>query len=153
MKKILAIVATLFCVTGMIFAEDQDEYLKQQELIANNKTITIVPKDQHQDGIKTAKVQIEYTPSTHEVHIYYDCLAVSYDQGAAMNTILECLKDFQDQNMQYESYRYMRKDSVKYYNDERKLKWARYHSWVEFKPRTLDESISDYIKQQQTKTN
>ncbi|MBQ3965751.1 MAG: hypothetical protein II684_02830 [Treponema sp.] len=151
MKKILAITMALFCAAGMVFADDVDDYLKQQEV--NNKTITIVPKDQHQDGVKTAKVQLEYTPSTHEVHIYYDCLAVSYDQGAAMNTILECLKDFQDQNMQYESYRYMRKDSVKYYNDERKLKWARYHSWVEFKPRTLDDSIKDYIMQQQNKAN
>ncbi len=146
MKKILAITMALFCAAGMVFADEVDEYLKQQE--ANNKTITIVPKDQHQDGVKTAKVQLEYTPSTHEVHIYYDCLAVSYDQGSAMNTILECLKDFQDQNLQYESYRYMRKDSVKYYNDDRKLKWARYHSWVEFKPRTLDDSIKDYIMQQ-----
>jgi len=146
MKKILAITMALFCAAGMIFADEVDEYLKQQE--ANNKTITIVPKDQHQDGVKTAKVQLEYTPSTHEVHIYYDCLAVSYDQGSAMNTILECLKDFQDQNLQYESYRYMRKDSVKYYNDDRKLKWARYHSWVEFKPRTLDDGIKDYIMQQ-----
>ncbi len=151
MKKILAITMALFCAAGVVFADDVDDYLKQQEV--NNKTITIVPKDQHQDGVKTAKVQLEYTPSTHEVHIYYDCLAVSYDQGAAMNTILECLKDFQDQNMQYESYRYMRKDSVKYYNDERKLKWARYHSWVEFKPRTLDDSIKDYIMQQQNKAN
>ena len=151
MKKILAITMALFCAAGMVFADDVDDYLKQQEV--NNKTITIVPKDQHQDGVKTAKVQLEYTPSTHEVHIYYDCLAVSYDQGAAMNTILECLKDFQDQNMQYESYRYMRKDSVKYYNDERKIKWARYHSWVEFKPRTLDDSIKDYIMQQQNKAN
>ncbi|MBQ6780326.1 MAG: hypothetical protein IJP62_03735 [Treponema sp.] len=137
MKKILAILTALFCVAGAAFADEIDDILKQQEAIDNNKTITITPKDQHQDGIKTAKVQIEYTPSTHEVHIYYDCLAVSYDQGAAMNTILECLKDFQEENM-YESYRYLRKDSVKYYNDARKLKWARYHSYVEFKPRTLN---------------
>ena len=137
MKKILAILVALFCVSGAVFADEIDDILKQQELEQNNKTITITPADQHQDGIKTAKVTMDYTPSTHEVHIYYECLAVSYDQGAAMNTILECLKDFQIEN-NYESYRYLRKDSVKYYNDERKLKWARYHSWVEFKPRTLN---------------
>lgn len=147
MKKIIAAVAALFCVTGILFADEMDDYLRQQDLIENNKTVTIVPKDQHQNGVKTAKVSMDYTPSTHEVHIYYDVLAVSYDQGKAMNTILECLRDFQNDNMQYESYRYLRKDSVKYYTDDRKLKWVRYHSWVEFKPRTLDDSITDYLKQ------
>lgn len=147
MKKIIAIVAALFCVTGAVFADEMDDYLKQQELIENNKTITITPKDQHQDGVKTAKVTIDYTPSTNEVHIYYDVLAVAYDQGSAMNTILECLRDFQNDNLQYESYRYLRKDSVKYYNDDRKLKWARYHSWVEFKPRTLDSEFGNYFTQ------
>lgn len=149
MKKIIAVVAALFCVTGAMFADETEDYLKQQELIENNKTVTITPKDQHLDGVKTAKVTIDYTPSTHEVHIYYDVLAVEYDQGKAMNTILECLRDFKSEyDWQYESYRYLRKDSVKYYNDDRKLKWARYHSWVEFKPRTLDGSFADYRKQQ-----
>ena len=134
MKKIFAIIAALFCVSGLLYSSEADELNDKKP---DNRTITIIPQDQHQDGVKSAKVTMEYTPSTYEVHIYYECLAVSYDQGAAMDTIRECLKDFQLDNG-FESYYYMRKDSVKYYNDEKKLKWAKYHSYVAFKPGTLN---------------
>ena len=77
------------------------------------------------------KVWLEYTPITDEVRAYYTVLAVSFDQGEAMNTVLECLRDFQVQN-QYLKYKYLRKDSVKYSKDDNNMRWATYSSQVKF---------------------
>lgn len=127
MKKIFALIAALLCFTGYAFSDEVSDLLKEPE---DTMTRTIVPEDQHVTN-KTAKVELEYTPLTDEVHIYYTCMAVSYDQGEAMNSVLACLQDFQKQN-QYYSYKYLRKDSVKYFKDDKKLKWATYSSYVKF---------------------
>lgn len=127
MKKIFALIAALLCFTGYAFSDEVSDLLKEPE---DTKTRTIVPEDQHVTN-KTANVQIEYTPFTDEVHIYYTCMSVSYDQGEAMNSILACLQDFQKEN-QYYSYKYLRKDSVKYFKDDKNLKWATYSSFVKF---------------------
>lgn len=127
MKKFLAILAALFCFSSFSFADEVSDLLKEPE---DTKTRTIFPEDQHTTN-KTAKVQIEYTPSVDEVRIYYTVFATSYDQNEAADSIRECLKDFQDAN-QYFSYKYMRKDSVRYIKDEKGLKWAVYQSYVKF---------------------
>lgn len=127
MKKIFALLTALFCFTGFAFSDEASDLLKEPE---DTMTRTIVPEDQHVTN-KTAKVQIEYTPFTDEVTVYYTCMAVSYDQGEAMNSVLACLQDFQKQN-QYYSYKYLRKDSVKYFKDDKNLKWATYSSFVKF---------------------
>lgn len=127
MKKIFALIAALLCFTGYAFSDEVSDLLKEPE---DTMTRTIVPEDQHVTN-KTAKVELEYTPLTDEVHIYYTCMAVSYDQGEAMNSVLACLQDFQKQN-QYYSYKYLRKDSVKYFKDDKNLKWATYSSYVKF---------------------
>lgn len=127
MKKFFALFATLICFTGFAFSDEVSDLLKAPE---DTMTRTIVPEDQHVTN-KTAKVELEYTPLTDEVHIYYTCMAVSYDQGEAMNSVLACLQDFQKQN-QYYSYKYLRKDSVKYFKDDKNLKWATYSSYVKF---------------------
>ncbi len=127
MKKLFAVLAALLCVSAFAVAEEHDaaDLLKEPQ---DTKTRTIVPEDQHVTN-KTASVSIDYTPAYDEVHIYYKVMAVSFDQGEAMNTILECLKDFQKQN-QYYGYTYLRKDSVKYPKDEKNIKWAVYESYV-----------------------
>lgn len=127
MKKFLALIAALMCFAGYAFSDEVSDLLKEPE---DTMTRTIVPEDQHVTN-KTAKVQLEYTPYVDEVHIYYTCMAVSYDQGEAMNSVLACLQDFQKQN-QYYSYKYLRKDSVKYFKDDKNLKWATYSSYVKF---------------------
>ncbi len=127
MKKFFALIAALICFTGYAFSDEVSDLLKAPE---DTMTRTIVPEDQHVTN-KTAKVELEYTPLTDEVHIYYTCMAVSYDQGEAMNSVLACLQDFQKQN-QYYSYKYLRKDSVKYFKDDKNLKWATYSSYVKF---------------------
>jgi hypothetical protein len=128
MKKFFSIMVASFCLLGAAFAEDVGDLFKGPE---NKTTITIVPEDQHAPSKGLAKVQIDYTPYTDEAVIYFTIMAVSYDQGEAMNTVLECLHDFQEQN-QYYSYKYLRKDSVKYFKDDKGIKWARYESHVKF---------------------
>ena len=127
MKKIFVLIAALICFSGYAFSDEVSDLLKAPE---DTITRTIIPEDQHVTN-KTAKVQLEYTALTDEVHIYYTCMAVSYDQGEAMNSILACLQDFQKQN-QYFSYKYLKKDSVKYFKDDKNLKWATYSSYVKF---------------------
>ncbi|MDY2844021.1 MAG: hypothetical protein SOT81_08580 [Treponema sp.] len=127
MKKIFAVIAALMCFSGYAFSDEVEDLLKQPQ---DTLTRTITPEEQHVTN-KTAKVQIEYTPLTDEVHIYYTCMAVSYDQGEAMNSVLACLQDFQKQN-QYYSYKYLKRDSIKYFKDEKNLKWATYSSYVKF---------------------
>lgn len=127
MKKFLAVAAVLFCFAGFAFADEVSDLMKDPQ---DTKTRIIVPEDQHTTN-KTAKVEIHYTPYVDEVYIYYTCMSVSYDPGEAMNTILACLKDFEEQN-QYMSYKYIRKDSVRYFKDDNNLKWATYSSQVKF---------------------
>ncbi len=129
MKKLFALAAALFCITGFVFADEIDDLIKEPK----DPTIveTIVPEDQHVTN-KTAKVYLEHTPLTGEVRLYYTCHAVAFDQGEAMNTALAVLKDFQEQNGYYH-YKYMKRDSVKYYKDEKTgFKWAQYFSYVKF---------------------
>ena len=130
MKKFIAVVAALFCFAGFTFAEEDLSELQKDPNYVDLSTRVIIPENQHTTN-KTATVQIEYTPLTDEAHIYYQCLSVSFDQGEAMNTVLACLQDFQKGN-QYYSYKYLRKDSVKYYKDDKNMKYAQYHSYVKF---------------------
>lgn len=127
MKKLFAIIAALFCVMGVSFADEAADLLKPKE---DTLTRIITPADQHTTS-KTASVKIEYTPYTDEAKIYYTVISVSYDQGDAMNTCLECLRDFQVQNGYYK-YSYQRKDKVRYFKDENNIKWAEHVQWVKF---------------------
>ncbi|WP_191013511.1 hypothetical protein [Treponema zioleckii] len=127
MKKLFAVLTALLCVMSFAVAEEAEDLTKAP---TDTKTRTIVPEDQHVTN-KTASVYLDYTPSTDEVRIYYKVMAVSYDEGEAMNTVLECLKDFQVQN-QYYGYKYLRRDSKKYVKDEKNIRWAIYESHVKF---------------------
>ena len=129
MKKFFAVLTALFCFAGFTFAEDLEELQKDPNFV-DTTTRLVIPEDQHTTN-KSASVKIEYTPLTDEVHIYYTCLTVSFDQGEAMNTVLACLQDFQKEN-QYYGYKYLRKDSVRYAKDDKNMKWATYHSYVKF---------------------
>ncbi|MBQ7881494.1 MAG: hypothetical protein IJ312_02135 [Treponema sp.] len=128
MKKNIFLMLILCSLSGLLFADEVENLLKEP---VGNETMVIVPAEQHVTN-KTAKVKIEYTPLTDEVRVYYTCHAVGYDQGEAMNTVLAVLKDFKEQN-EYYSYKYLRRDSVKYYKDENTgFKWAMYQSHVKF---------------------
>ncbi len=129
MKKIFAFVAAVFCLSAVAFADDIDDLLKPEP---SNITETIIPEDQHVTN-KTAKVELQYTPLTDEVRLFYTCHAVAFDQGDAMNTAIDVLKDFEAQHDEYYGYKYLKRDSVKYYKDEKTgFKWAMYQSFVKF---------------------
>ncbi len=129
MKKIFAFVAAVFCLSAVAFADDIDDLLKPEP---SNITETIIPEDQHVTN-KTAKVELQYTPLTDEVRLFYTCHAVAFDQGDAMNTAINVLNDFQAQHDEYYGYKYLKRDSVKYYKDEKTgFKWAMYQSFVKF---------------------
>ncbi len=129
MKKIFAFVAAVFCLSAVAFADDIDDLLKPEP---SNITETIIPEDQHVTN-KTAKVELQYTPLTDEVRLFYTCHAVAFDQGEAMNTAIDVLKDFEAQHDEYYGYKYLKRDSVKYYKDEKTgFKWAMYQSFVKF---------------------
>lgn len=131
MKKI-AIAVCMILGASVLFAQTSKEYTPETSL--NNKgydektTRIIVPKDQHLRD-ESASVRIEYTPMYDEVRIYYTCMYVSYDKGDAMNTVLECLRDFMKEN-QYYHYTYLQRDREKYFKDERGYSNAQYMSYV-----------------------
>jgi len=127
MKKFMAIATIILCFVGGSVAFAEEDLLKQPQ---DSLTRTIVPEEQHVSR-KTAKVSLDYTPLTDEVVAYYTDLAVSYDRGEAMNSIIECLVDFQKQNG-YLSYKYLRSEKVKYFKDDKGLKWARHEQRVKF---------------------
>ncbi len=129
MKKIFAFVVAVFCLSVVAFADDIDDLLKPEP---SNITETIIPEDQHVTN-KTAKVELQYTPLTDEVRLFYTCHAVAFDQGEAMNTAIAVLDDFKEQHDEYYGYKYLKRDSVKYYKDEKTgFKWAMYQSYVKF---------------------
>lgn len=132
MKKFLAIVAAMFCVMGVAFADEVSDLLK--EPYADSSTKILTPSNMHEDlhpTTKTANIRIEYTPMTDEVRIFYSCLAVSFDQGEAMNTTAACLDDFAEEN-QYKHYKYMRSHKIRYYKDEKGLKMGEYSAYLIF---------------------
>ncbi|MBP5283621.1 MAG: hypothetical protein J6Y93_03035 [Treponema sp.] len=135
MKRLLAVVAAVFCFMGAVFADETSDAFDIIKPEPSKETVKIVPENQYPELHPTSKsscqVYMEYTPLTNEVHIYYTCNMAAYDQGEAMNTVMAILKDFQKENGYY-SYRYMRKDSVKYFRDEANIKKATYSSYLVF---------------------
>ena len=128
MKKFSTIFVALFCLAGFSFADEIEELTKDKTDLM--KTQRISPEDQHTTN-RTAKVYIDYTPLTDEAHLYYECMAVSFDQGDAQDTAIACLQDFQKQ-YQYFGYKVLRKPDIKYRPDDKRIKWATYHTYVQF---------------------
>lgn len=136
MKKLLITLLTFITISFGIFAQGvsgngsdggyDPEVFEEEKL----KTEVIIPKEQHVYD-NTASVKIEYMPMYDEVRIYYECMYVTYDRGEAMNTVLECLADFQTEH-KYSSYRYLRDDKEKYFKDDRGRRKTQYISYVKF---------------------
>lgn len=141
MKKILVILACLLGLSSFITAQEnlptnQSSTIGVPEISAEEfdeaktKTEIIVPTNQHTTD-QNASVKIEYLPMYDEVRIYYDCLYVSYDRGEAMNTVIQCLADFQQEHKYY-SYRYLRNDKERFFKDDKGRRKAQYMSYVKF---------------------
>lgn len=140
MKKGLIFVALLSVFASFGFAQAYDDLnafqAEKQFEEDKAKTIAIVPEEQHLFD-KNGSVKIEYNPAYDEVRIYYETLYVTYDRAEAMNTVLACLLDFQN-NMDlhsgksYYHYKYLKDDKERFFKDDRGQRKAQYISYVKF---------------------
>ncbi|MBP5568105.1 MAG: hypothetical protein J6X54_02665 [Treponema sp.] len=134
MKRRIIFLSCLAVMCAALFGQNvprsdngkTDEEIESQKL----KTEVIIPKDQHLYD-ETASVKIEYMPLYDEVRIYYECMYVTYERGEAMNTILECLADFQKEHKYY-NYRYLTDDRERFFKDDNGRRKAMLISYVKF---------------------
>jgi hypothetical protein len=115
-------------ITGRGATEDYGD----AELFEANKTKTevIIPKEIHSSD-STASVRIEYQPIHDEVRIYYECMNVTYDEGQAMNAVLECLNDFRIEK-DYNRYYNLRDPKTSFKKDDKGRRKAIYMRYVKF---------------------
>lgn len=134
MKKILISLTVALAVCLALFAQEipqSDAKPSTEEFdTQSTKTEVIIPKEMHLSN-ETGTVRIEYQPIYDQVRIYYECMYVTYDRGEAMNTVLECLADFQKDH-KYFSYRYLSNDRERFYKDDKGRRKAQYISYVKF---------------------
>lgn len=136
-KKILVILG-LAAVCFSLFAQSESSKIPSsndgipaaQYDAMEKKTEVIIPKEQHLKD-ETANVKIEYMPLYDEVRIYYESMYVTYDRSEAMETIIQCLDDFQREH-KYFSYKYLRDDKERFFKDEKGRRKAQYISTVKF---------------------
>ena len=132
MKKHLLSISFLAVICLALFAQEipGGDNTKTEEEMETQKLVTevIIPKDQHLYD-ETASVKIEYMPLYDEVRIYYECMYVTYDRGEAMNTVLECLADFQKEH-KYFDYRYLSNDRERFFKDDNGRRKAMFISHV-----------------------
>ncbi|MBQ1627806.1 MAG: hypothetical protein II098_01440 [Treponema sp.] len=132
MKKLVAVIFSLFVALGGAFAQSQVSALPEDEIKVDLSVKEYTPENQHLDkDDRTGKVRIKYVPMVDEVRIYYTTMYETYDNGKAMNTVLGCLEDFLKENKYYH-YKYMEKDRERYFKDSRGIRWAEYSSHVKF---------------------
>ena len=134
MKKLLIVFLAFITIGFSMFAQGvsgkESNYDAETFETEKTKTQVIVPKEQHIVD-QTANVKLEYMPMYDEVRIYYECMYVTYDRGEAMNTVMECLLDFQKEH-KYSGYKYLKDDREKYFKDDRNRRKAQYISYVKF---------------------
>lgn len=131
MKRIVFFV----CFIGVafsLFAQSKESALPEDQIIVDLSKKEIVPENQHIDpNDKTGKIKIEYMPMIDEARIYYTCMLNLYDQWYAMTAISGCIEDFRAEN-NYFDFKYLEKDSERYFRDKRGIKWVRYVAHVKF---------------------
>ncbi|MCI5523237.1 MAG: hypothetical protein MR449_03780 [Spirochaetia bacterium] len=134
MKKILVLAAALF-IFGTVFAQTaSDATVEALDSYQDTATQIIKIEDKYaylHEKAKSVNIELEYTPLTGEVRLYYTCMAASFDQGEAMNTSIAVYEDFALEN-KYKHYTYKAKDKVKYFKDDRGMRMATYVSQVIF---------------------
>ena len=134
MKKLLIVFLAFITFGFSMFAQGvsgrDSNYDAETFETEKTKTQVIVPKEQHIVD-QTANVKLEYMPMYDEVRVYYECMYVTYDRGEAMNTVMECLLDFQKEH-KYSGYKYLKDDKEKYFKDDRNRRKAQYISYVKF---------------------
>ena len=143
MKKILTLFAVFSVLMCSVFAEtvgdnpdDPFERDKWEKEKLTTQVFNIALKDSYEElGLKeseidkNATIKAEYMPMHDEIRIYYDTLYVTFDKGEAMNAVMAYVQKFVKDNKYYQ-YKYMEKDKVKPYKDDRKQRKAMYSSHI-----------------------
>lgn len=131
MKKLIAFCTIALIAVGAVFAQTSQESDQKVDI----STVVRQLEDSYADFHPTAsrvELDLEYTPLTGEVIINYTCMAASFDQGEAMNTIDAILEDFSNENQFTRKPSFVRKDRTRYYKDERGLRMASYRRCVRY---------------------
>ncbi|MBQ1833395.1 MAG: hypothetical protein II563_07860 [Treponema sp.] len=131
MKKLIALCTIALIAVGAVFAQTSQESDQKVDI----STVVRQLEDSYADFHPTAsrvELDLEYTPLTGEVIINYTCMAASFDQGEAMNTIDAILEDFSNENQFTRKPSFVRKDRTRYYKDERGLRMASYRRCVRY---------------------
>ena len=131
MKKLIALCTIALIAVGAVFAQASQESEQKVDI----STVVRQLEDSYADFHPTAsrvELDLEYTPLTGEVIINYTCMAASFDQGEAMNTIDAILEDFSNENQFTRKPSFVRKDRTRYYKDERGLRMASYRRCVRY---------------------
>lgn len=138
MKKIVSIfaIAALFglVTAGVAIAQSSDSPFTIDEDTVDISTQIIKVEDKYADQHPSAKnvsIELEYTPLTGEVRLFYTCTQASYDQGEAMNTAIAVYEDFASE-YKYRKYTYKAKDKTKNFKDGRNIRMTTYISNVIF---------------------
>ena len=133
MKKIFVLLTVALFAVGAAFAQTSTEDAANPPVDISTQVRQI--EDVYADFHPTAKsvsIDLEYTPLTGEVIINYTCMAASFDQGEAMNTIDAILEEFGIENQFTRKPTFVRKDRIRYYKDGRDLRMATYRRCVRY---------------------
>ncbi len=145
MKKMFALFsAALLVIGGFAFAQDAEPEAQPNNDVpragvsvdySDRETQYITIEDKFSEfhpKARTVTLEMEYTPMTGEVIVYYTCMNASFDQGEAMNTIDAVLEEFALENKFRNKPLTIKKDRSKYFKDGRNIKMATYRRWVKF---------------------
>lgn len=133
MKKLIALCTMALLVVGSIVAQTSAREAANPPVDISTTVRQIEDKySAYHPTAANVELDLEYTPLTGEVIINYTCMAASFDQGEAMNTIDAILEDFSDENQFTRKPSFVRKDRTRYYKDERGLRMASYRRCVRY---------------------
>jgi hypothetical protein len=133
MKKIFAFCAIALLAVGAVFAQSSAEEAANPPVDISTQVRQI--EDVYAEFHPTAKsvtIDLEYTPLTGEVILNYTCMAASFDQGEAMNTVDAVLEEFGIENQFTRKPTFVRKDRIRYYKDGRDIRMATYRRCVRY---------------------
>ncbi len=138
MKKILALCAVALLAIGSVAAQSSENSSAStasvEEQYVDISTSFQQIEDKYAEFHPTAKhvsITLEYTPLTGEVVVYYSCIAASYDQGEAIDTIDAVLTDFAREHKFTTRAKQFKKDKTTY-SKEGQIKMAKHRRWVRF---------------------
>ncbi|HAK68148.1 MAG TPA: hypothetical protein DEO40_02405 [Treponema sp.] len=136
MKKILSFLAAALLSVGIAAAQVSASDPKEA---ANPQVDTSTQVRQIEDKYESfhpsaskVEIELEYTPLTGEVIVYYTCMGASYDQGEAMNTIDAVLEDFAIENQFTKKPTIVKKDRTRWYKDGRDIRMVNYRRWARY---------------------